>query len=129
MDDIHLAAAPGTRWYLGLNEVEAFLRTHLPELRLWRPRSTDSGQTYLSFSVDLDGMGRQGCYFEDGHLLLEDGDPQVWAPTLAGFLRMLPAGAQVVTLLSSDPETVLEVSPFTDERGVRELLEPLFAAL
>lgn len=129
MDDIHLAAAPGTRWYLGLDEVEAYLRERLPGLRVSRPRSAVSEQTYLSFSVDLDGMARQGCYFGDGHLLLEDGDPQVWAPTLAGFLRLLPAGARVVTLLSSDPETVLEVSPLADERSVRELLEPLFAAL
>ncbi|MFF2751320.1 hypothetical protein ACFVVA_38005 [Kitasatospora sp. NPDC058048] len=76
--------------------------------------------------VGLSGMGRHGRYFERGHLILDDGDADVWADTAAWFLDLLPADARAVAMIESNPDSVRTIPAGADAAQVREILQSLF---
>ncbi|MGW7586621.1 hypothetical protein ACWGKU_33520 [Kitasatospora sp. NPDC054768] len=126
MDTIHLAAAPGTTWVLSPQDAENHLRARFPDLQAWQEQAPASGKDYVTFQVDLDGTSRRGSYFERGHLILDDGDADLWADTAAWFLGLLPADARAVTMIESNPDSVRALPPGADAAQIREILQSLF---
>ncbi|MFD4904223.1 hypothetical protein [Kitasatospora purpeofusca] len=126
MDTIHLGAAPGTTWTLSPHDAEDHLRARFPGLQTWNERAPASGKEYVTFQVDLGGESRRGSYFERGHLILDDGDADLWAETAAWFLALLPPDARTVAMIDSNPDSVRTVPPGADTAQVREILQSLF---
>ncbi|MFF2123445.1 hypothetical protein ACFVXH_39575 [Kitasatospora sp. NPDC058184] len=126
MDTIHLAAAPGTTWALAPQDAEDHLRARFPDLRAWQEQAPASGKDYVTFQVDLDGASRRGSYFARGHLILDDGDADLWADTAAWFLGLLPADARAIAMIESNPDSVRTIPPGADAAQVREILRSLF---
>jgi hypothetical protein len=57
---------------------------------------------------------------------LEDGDPAVWADTIAWWLSLLPAGTPTVTMTDANTNPVA-IETTSDAAQVRELLDRLNA--
>ncbi|MEU4587077.1 hypothetical protein AB0F92_34295 [Kitasatospora aureofaciens] len=125
MDTIHLGAAPGTTWALSPLEAEDHLRARFPDLQAGQEHSPTTGKNYVSFYVELAGESRHGAYFERGHLVLDDGDADLWADTAAWFLGLLPADARAVAMIESSPDSVRTIPPGADTAQVREILQSL----
>jgi len=105
-DKLYIAATEGTSWPLDLDTAEAQLRERFPDAVIGRQTGASSGQTYVSFDADVNGMMRHGIYVEGGNLTLSDGEPADWAETIAWFLSLLPSGTPVVALAERNPNLV-----------------------
>jgi hypothetical protein len=105
-DTIFIAAAPATTWPLDLTGFGERLRDRWPEVRLTARPALAPNHGRLAFELDIDGERRHGTYFDRRYLVLEDGTPRFWAETIAWFLALLPADAQVVCLTEAVPEPV-----------------------
>ena len=109
--DLFLGAPEGQSWPLSLDDVEPRLRERFPEAHIARKTSRVTGKTRLTFSVRLpDGQPRHGIYVDQDNLALSDGDPAVWADTIAWFLGLLPPGTRTVAMRGEGP-TLAELPP------------------
>jgi hypothetical protein len=57
-------------------------------------RTQGSGE-YVSFDLVVDGRRRDGGFFPDQQLILEDGPAEAWAPVIEWFLGLLPFDAGI----------------------------------
>jgi hypothetical protein len=123
---IYLGAAPGHHWPIDLDTAEVQLRRRWPEIVVRRLDSHVTGKQRLSCDVIVDDQPMPLIYEADGPLVLEDGDPAVWADTIAWWLSLLPAGTPTVTMTDANTNPVA-IETTSDAAQVRELLDRLNA--
>ncbi|MER7850897.1 hypothetical protein ABTZ03_44030 [Kitasatospora sp. NPDC096077] len=126
MDTIYLGAAPGTTWALTPEEAEEHLQVRFPGMESWLKHAPVSDKDYVDFDVEVDGEVRQCSYFGGGQLILRDGDPAVWADTIAWFLGLLPPEARTVAMVAANPDNVRVVPPGSSTSEIEGLLQSLF---
>jgi hypothetical protein len=122
---LFLAAPPGTTWPLSLDQVEAQLHGRFPEITTTRETFGTTGEPYISFRVPVDGDTRHGLYAARGNLVLNDGDPAVWADTIAWFIDLLPPGTPMAAMVENEPVPTLVPAGTTSTDDVRRLYESL----
>jgi hypothetical protein len=126
-DTIFISAAPGTAWPLSITAVERLLESRFPDAQFFRKHAPVSGKDYVDFEVTLAGESRIGSYFDQGRLILRDGEPALWADTIVWFLRHLPRETPTVAMVEVNPE-VVPIPPGADADTVREMLDSLMLA-
>lgn len=124
-DAIYIAAPPGTTWPLDLDTLDQRLQERFADLRAFLKHAPVRDQDYLEFQTTLEGLPRHGSYFDRTHLILRDGPPSLWADTVVWFLSLLPADAEAVVMLETNPEHVAPLSRTAGPEQISALLEEL----
>jgi hypothetical protein len=123
---LYLAAPPGHRWPLTLDELTDRLRQRFPGALISRRTSSVTRNDVLDFDVTLDdGEMRHGTYVDGGKLTLSDGTPSDWADTLAWFLSLLPEGTPAVAMV----EEAIDVTALPAPIRSAPALAAFYAAL
>lgn len=124
MPKLIIAATPGTTWLLDLDTAAANIAERFPDAILDRHTTATTGQDYVSFDVEIDGMMRHGIYVDGGNLTLSDGTPADWADTIAWFLSLLPPGTEAVAV-SEHTGDLAYIPPGATAQQLQSILETL----
>ena len=123
---IFIAAPPGATWSLSIDEVHHWLTEHFSEPQISPTTSTThTGNTYLPFEVDIDGVMRHGLYEDGKQLVLEDGSSEFWADTIVQFLRLLPPDSQAVALVEVNEDDFARIPRGADAASIVAVLDRL----
>jgi hypothetical protein len=126
-ETLFVAAPEGATWPLDLDIVEDRLRQRFPDITTSRHTSAVSGDEYLDFALQLNGMVRTGVYVARGNLVLNDGTPAEWADTIAWFLTLLPEATPVVVMTENNTQLTPMPSTASPEQ-IRVVFDKLIAA-
>ena len=124
LDTFFIAAPQGVAWPLDIDTVDRHLQERFPRMRGQIAYSNIKREHYLSFDIDVDGTTRTGAYYV-GNLILNDGDEADWAPTIARFLSLLPAGTPVVTMRETNPDEIVPLPTDANASQIQHILEAL----
>lgn len=125
LDTFFINAPEGARWPLDIDTADQRLQERFPGMRGWIRHAPALGQDYLDFDVVLDGSRRTGSYYGGGPLILNDGDADDWAPTIAWFLSLLPPGTPAVVMRETNPEAITPLEPDPSPAHVQQILEAI----
>ena len=124
IDSFFIAAPQGATWPLDIDTVDQRLQERFPGMHGEIVYANGKGEYYLSFDINIDGTTRTGAYYV-GNLILNDGDEEDWASTIAWFLSLLPAGTPAVVMRESNPDEIPLLPPDPSAGQVRQILEDL----
>lgn len=125
LDTFFVNAPEGTRWPLDIDTLDQRLQERFPGMNGWIRHAPALAQDYLDFDVVLGGSRRTGSYYGGGPLILNDGDAEDWAPTIAWLLSLLPAGTPAVVMRESNPEAITSVPADPSPAQIQQILEQI----
>lgn len=123
LDTFFVNAPEGARWPLDIDTLDQHLQQRFPGMNGWIRHAPVLHQNYLDFDVVLDGSRRTGSYHAGGPLILNDGDAEDWAPTIAWLLSILPAGTPAVVMRESNPEEIAPLPADPNPAQIQQILE------
>ena len=126
-DTFFVNSPQGTAWPLGIDAVDQHLQERFPGMQGWIRHAPVLGKDYLDFDVVLAGTRRSGAYYQGGPLILNDGDAADWAPTIAWFLGLLPAGTPAVTMRETNPDQIVLLPADPSAAQIQQILEEMVA--
>jgi hypothetical protein len=125
LDTFFVNAPEGDRWPLDIDTLDQHLQERFPGMNGWIRHAPVLSQDYLDFDVVLEGSRRAGSYYAGGPLILNDGDAEDWAPTIAWFLSLLPLGTPAVVMRESDPEEIVPLPADPSPAQIQQILEQI----